>query len=645
MKRRTTFYRSLVLLCLCLLAGTGTRAQPVPDNTEGRLWRLAKTWGYVRYYHPGVCTLNWDSLLYAQVPLVESATTNAAFNDHMLAMLEYAGQIPAAQATVAPVADTNLNLDLGWVSDTVFSPQVRAFLDTFKSRAGRNLALGCLHDDFNILVGIAKDTVKLPANYNDPAFRLTTAIHYWNLVNYLAPYRSLADYSWDKALFDAITPVKDALDEERFLFALAGMQARMDDSHGSFSNLLNRYWGTYNPGIAVKRVENKYVVMMIKDSTWGIQPGDVLTHINGSPVDSFVGAGKRLMAYSNDDGLYRNVSRILFKGMNNTLVNLELRNAAGQAYNKSLTRNMDLDTWTSWRQNLPQQAWRVLCNGYGYAHIGMLNEDNIDSMYDALKDRPGIVFDSRTYPNFSFLELYRRFMTGPVHSANIFEPDRFSPGLYRVKSDAGNYNFTNPQAYNGKIFFIVNEETQSASECMVQYMRRAPGVRVVGTQTAGADGNVNMFSLPGGNHTLYFTAIGYYYHDWYQCQRNGLRIDEVVPQTIAGIRAGKDEQLEYITGCTTGIKGGAGQAPEILVYPNPAGKLLYIDLQLRQATQLHGRVTDMTGRLLMTVDFGKAGAGRATHTLELGGLAPGLYLLQISTDTGQSQTLKISVQG
>ena len=75
-------------------------------------------------------------------------------------------------------------------------------------------------------------------------------------------------------------------------------------------------------------------------------------------------------------------------------------------------------------------------------------------------------------------------------------------------------------------------------------LQTAPDVMTIGNQTAGADGNVSYFSLPGGI-TTYYSGIGVFYPDLSPTQRVGIRIDHEVKPTIKGIQQGKDEVLVY----------------------------------------------------------------------------------------------------
>ena len=66
---------------------------------------------------------------------------------------------------------------------------------------------------------------------------------------------------------------------------------------------------------------------------------------------------------------------------------------------------------------------------------------------------------------------------------------------------------------------------------------------VVGSTTAGADGNVSQVMLPGGLTTM-ISGIGVFYPDKKPTQRVGIVPDVEARPTIAGIRAGRDEVLE-----------------------------------------------------------------------------------------------------
>ena len=101
----------------------------------------------------------------------------------------------------------------------------------------------------------------------------------------------------------------------------------------------------------------------------------------------------------------------------------------------------------------------------------------------------------------------------------------------------------NPDAYTGRLIVLVNEHTQSAAEYITMLLQSIPGTITMGSQTAGADGNVVEIIMP-----LYFnvnySSIGIYYPDGTNAQRAGVKNDRTVYPTIEGIRQGRDEVLE-----------------------------------------------------------------------------------------------------
>jgi C-terminal processing protease CtpA/Prc len=90
---------------------------------------------------------------------------------------------------------------------------------------------------------------------------------------------------------------------------------------------------------------------------------------------------------------------------------------------------------------------------------------------------------------------------------------------------------------------LVNEFSQSQSEYTTMALRAVPGAKVVGSTTAGADGNVSTIILPG-NISAIISGIGVCYPDGRETQRVGIVPDVVGRPTSAGIQAGRDEVLE-----------------------------------------------------------------------------------------------------
>jgi C-terminal processing protease CtpA/Prc len=90
---------------------------------------------------------------------------------------------------------------------------------------------------------------------------------------------------------------------------------------------------------------------------------------------------------------------------------------------------------------------------------------------------------------------------------------------------------------------LVDENSISQSEFTTMAFRASPHAIVVGGTTAGADGNISPFLLPGGLQTQ-ISGNGTFYPDKTPTQRVGIIPDLVARPTVAGIRAGRDEVLD-----------------------------------------------------------------------------------------------------
>ena len=118
------------------------------------------------------------------------------------------------------------------------------------------------------------------------------------------------------------------------------------------------------------------------------------------------------------------------------------------------------------------------------------------------------------------------------------------------KENPGEFKFGEPlsipaskQPYTGKVVVLVNENSQSQSEYTTMAFQAGVHTTVIGSATAGADGDVSKIDLPGGLVTM-ISGIGVYYPDGTETQRVGIVPDIEVTPTIEGIKNGKDEVLE-----------------------------------------------------------------------------------------------------
>lgn len=153
----------------------------------------------------------------------------------------------------------------------------------------------------------------------------------------------------------------------------------------------------------------------------------------------------------------------------------------------------------------------------------------------------GLIIDIRNYPSEAVASLGSHLVNHVTPFARYTIGDLSNPGAFHWSPPV---SLTPSQPhYKGKIVILVDAITQSAAEFDSMAFRAAPGAIVVGSTTAGADGDISTIPLPGGV-TTYISGIGVFYPDKQSTQRAGIVPDVVVRPTIASIRAGRDLVLE-----------------------------------------------------------------------------------------------------
>lgn len=136
--------------------------------------------------------------------------------------------------------------------------------------------------------------------------------------------------------------------------------------------------------------------------------------------------------------------------------------------------------------------------------------------------------------------LAAHFVSTGTPFAKFTRPNLNRPGVFNFTSEV-EVPSEKPE-YKGKVVVLINEFTQSAGEFAAMSLQASNNVILIGSQTAGADGDISKIYLPGGLMTM-ISGAGVYYPDGTGTQRIGIIPDKIVKPTVQGIRDGKDEVL------------------------------------------------------------------------------------------------------
>lgn len=192
---------------------------------------------------------------------------------------------------------------------------------------------------------------------------------------------------------------------------------------------------------------------------------------------------------------------------------------------------------------------KIMDKNIGYVNMGALRQTEVDSMFTLFKETKAIIFDIRNYPKGTAWSIAPRLTATPKKAVKFHYPLVSYKNISGGEDEITGESFftvlpdTSKPVYKGKIIILCNATTQSQAEYSIMMFQGAANATVIGSQTAGADGNVTNIILPG-NYRTSFSGLEILYPDGGQTQRSGIRIDIQSAPTVAGLRAGKDEVME-----------------------------------------------------------------------------------------------------
>jgi carboxyl-terminal processing protease len=544
--KKPSFTNKLLILLL-VLASLQVTSQVSDEVYYERLFYLCKTWGHAKYYHTRIAAglVNWDNELLKAASGAKNAPTEAAFNDTLLLMLNNAGPMGTSNVTLPVVPDSlNNNTDLGWIQDPFISESVRTILLDIKNK---------FRPQSNVYVSpgtapvLTNDSLYYGSiYYPSEEMRMLAMFRFWNQVHYFFPYKMIMDQDWDATLAEFIPPIASAADAVSFNLAFKEFTVKINDAHGFlYSPTYNSWRGNYYPPFLVRFIENETVITKVIPGMTQVSVGDIIKEIDGSSIYELRTNLRKYAHGSNAASIERNLNDIIMLGDIGSF-EITVENSSGQVTtildrNAQNISSLNLNDTPIWRDTLINNCT------FGIVDMGRIETTDLPQMFADLWNTSAIIFDIRNYPKGTLWEIVNYIFPAPIHVASFTKSDVTYPGTFSWIYTTIGTGTANP--YTGKIILLFDERTQSQAEYTCMGIGQFPGAIKIGSQTAGADGNVTQEYLTGKIYT-YFTGLGTYYPDYSPTQRIGIVPDMEVLPTIAGTRSGIDEVLEAALDCS-----------------------------------------------------------------------------------------------
>jgi C-terminal processing protease CtpA/Prc len=538
---------------------------------------LGKVWGFLKYHHPQVTSgrRHFDYDLFRVLPVILAAPDRSAANAALVRWIAGLGEIgPCDACAKVDEHDLQLRPDLNWISDDA---ALGADLSRTLCRIRANRPAYGTQFYVSLTPGVANPSFDHEPEYSnielpDAGFQLLALYRFWNIIQYWYPYRNAIGEDWGAVLAEFVQRIALARDRQTYQREMMALIARVNDTHANLwgSLAVRPPIGTCQLPVNIRFVENQAVVTGYSNpdlgKATGLKPGDVIQELDGVEVPKLVNDWRPYYADSNEPARLRDIGSSMTHGDCFKPAALRVRRA-NETLELSASRVSlnEIDFKTA-RHDQPGETLRRLSPDVAYLKLSSVKIAEAAHYIDSAAGTKGLIVDIRNYPSeFVVFALGELLVDKPTEFARFTQGDLANPGAFHW----GHSVSLEPKSphYAGKVVILVDEVSQSQAEYTTMAFRIAPGAAVIGSTTAGADGNVSPIPLPGGLHSM-ISGIGVFYPDKKPTQRIGIVVDEQVTPTIAGIRAGRDEVLEAAIRRVLGPETPAAVIEKLAEAPN-----------------------------------------------------------------------------
>jgi C-terminal processing protease CtpA/Prc len=572
----------IVALGIGAASSGAAAAAKVPESRTVRNWHaFTRLYGYVRWFHPSdeAAATDWDGFAILGARRVRDAANDAELRRVLVdlfvpiapSLLVFeTGKAPPPEAITAPadsprVAWQHLGVGAGATSPSSgFSPYRSVRVNRDPARLFDSLPGAVEMYEHELVSGLrCRFALTLPsvgdhtlpsadvfalgrlraeidgvnartASADDEAVRVAGIAVLWNLTQHFWPYFDVVHPDWEGALDRALTRTLQDRTGEDYAHTLWLMTALLEDGHVAVRVHNHPAYGS--TGLVFQRAEGRVVVSDSGDSL--ARRGDLVRSIDGRAAKALMDSA--MATRSGTESWRRFASlRALDRGASGTIARLEVE------------RGGKVSTFAIPRSEKPVVPPRTpdpvaqIEPGIWYVDLARSRMSQIDSVMTDLAQAKGVVFDARGYPNGTHLVL-PHLTDSPMQSAiwripRTIRPDRIGPAEW---DESGRWNMPPLQPrLKGRMVFLIGSGAISYAESVMGIVEAYHLGELVGEATAGCNGNINRFALPGGIEASW-TGMRVLKHDGSEHMGVGIKPSVPVALTIAGIRSGRDEVLE-----------------------------------------------------------------------------------------------------
>lgn len=367
--------------------------------------------------------------------------------------------------------------------------------------------------------------------------RIGDVINTWNLFQHFYPYFDVVNVDWSDAFRRAAAKCFTDRSDWDFLITLREMTAKLKDGHVRVNSKASK---SYVPPISWEFIEGKLVITGVYSEDIQLKPGDVVDKIDGQDPESYFNVVRSRISAATDGWMKGRANYESLQGDKDSKLLLVVEKREVE-----LVRNMTAnELYRKSFVGAKADKTRLIGEDIVYVNINNADMKDIDTLLPQIKAAKALICDLRGYPR-STINLITYLMTKEENTKWMFVPQIIYPDHKNVAGyQEHGWNLKPSETHiDTKVIFLTDGSAISYAESYMSYIEGFNLATIVGQPTAGTNGNVNPFTLPGG-YNISWTGMKVLKHDGSQHHGVGIIPDVLVNKTIKGVKEGRDEFLE-----------------------------------------------------------------------------------------------------
>ena len=363
----------------------------------------------------------------------------------------------------------------------------------------------------------------------------------WNIFQHFYPYFDVVKVDWEAALREAVQQAYADKTAADFQKTLQRLTAKLKDGHVRVNATASK--AIFLPGFQWEWVEDELVITHVGDSTLSLKRGDIVKKIDGRPANEYFEAIHPLISAGTKGWLDYRAATESLQGEKGSVIKLEVLQEGKRPAEVTATRSNSFQQY--YAISPKEDSIKMLSDDVAYVNIDEASMETINRALPQLQKSRVIICDLRGYPagNHGFLtyllkqkDTSTRWMQVP----HTIYPDRENIASWQYHGWSLSPSKTQ---LNAKVIFLTDGQAISYAESYMGIVEHYNLATIIGQPTAGANGNINPFSLPGG-YNISWTGMRVVKHNGSPHHTVGIQPHIKVNKTIKGIREGRDEFLE-----------------------------------------------------------------------------------------------------